>query len=399
MSASVGADRRAGAARHAGARVDGDDVVADAHCADGAGLAALLAGRVAVAHRHAALGRHEDGLAFQGLRHLHDVDEIRHDRFPPMQGVGLHQSVPDQNGVIGRGPILEHFQLFRGVRVDEAAAHRLGFQHARLRELQHLHVVEERLGALLAAVERAAHGGQASHATIHGMEGLVTVLIHRHHHVGARLVHGQRLRDHQRRAREHHVARHHGHVGVARSLQRRVQPGQRATVLEGVAHQLDAQVGEFSMQKHQVVRLVRGDDQVVGHRAQPVDQAADERAPRERHRRLAAPHAPAFAARLDDHRDARPHVVLLHEVGQPDDVVECERRDVVQFGGMFGHRHVGGYRHRVARGQLIGYVHVVGMLRLEMLARRLPFPRLGRPPELAQPSPRLVVVGPWAGRA
>ena len=60
---------------------------------------------------------------------------------------------------------------------------------------------------------------------------------------------------------------------------------------------------------------------------------------------------------------------------------------------MFGHRHVSGYRHRVARGQLVGYVHVVGMLRLEMLARRLPFPRLGGFLSPAQLFPRLVVVG------
>ena len=118
------------------------------------------------------------------------------------------------------------------------------------------------------------------------------------------------------------------------------------------------------MQKRQVVRLVRGDDQVVGHRRQALHEAADERAPREGHGGLAAPHAPALAARLDDHGHARAHVVLLHEVGEAGHVAQVERRHVVQLGGMHGLGDVGDHGHRVRRGQLVGDVHVVGVLRV-----------------------------------
>ena len=200
------------------------------------------------------------------------------------------------------------------------------------------------------------------------MELLEPVLVHRHHHVGARLVHGQRLGHHERRGSEHHVAGNHGHIRVARSLQRRVQTRQRPAHVERVAHQLDAILRELSVQEVQALRLVRGDHEVVGNRAQTLHQPADQRAARERHGRLALPHAPALAARLDDHGHARPHETLLHEVGESSNVVERERRHVVQLGGMARLLDVGDDGHRVRRRQLVRYVGVVGMLRLEMVS-------------------------------
>ena len=92
------------------------------------------------------------------------------------------------------------------------------------------------------------------------MEGLETVLVHRDDHVGPGLVHAQRLGDHEGTRCEHHVARHDSDVGIARSLERRVQARQSTATREDIAHKLDIELRELLVQKRQVVGLVGRDD-------------------------------------------------------------------------------------------------------------------------------------------
>ena len=93
------------------------------------------------------------------------------------------------------------------------------------------------------------------------------MLVHRNDHVGPRLVHAQRLGDHESARREYHVARNNGDIGVARRLERGVQTRQRAAAREDIAHKLDIELRKLLMQERQVVGLVGRDDQVVSHGA------------------------------------------------------------------------------------------------------------------------------------
>lgn len=111
-------------------------------------------------------------------------------------------------------------------------------------------------------------------------------------------------------------------------------------------------------------------------------------------RRLALPHAPALAAGLNHHGDARAHVVLLHEVGKPRDVVERERGHVVQLGRAARLLDIGDDGHRVRGGQLVRDVGIVGVLRLEVPARGLVGLLLGATQRLAR-----IVVGRRHGTA
>ncbi len=122
------------------------------------------------------------------------------------------------------------------------------------------------------------------------------------------------------------------------------------------------------MQKRQVFRLVRGDDQLVGNRSEPLDKATDKRAASKRDRCLAAPHALALAASLNDHRHARAHVLRFDEVRHARHIVDAECRDAVRGGALARLGDVGDDGHRRFRGQLVGNIGMVGMLRGEMVA-------------------------------
>ena len=115
------------------------------------------------------------------------------------------------------------------------------------------------------------------------------------------------------------------------------------------------------MQKRKLFRLVGGDDELVGHRREPLDQTADERSAAERDRGLAATHAAALAAGLDDHRHTRAREGRLQKIRQPCHIVDIERRDAVHAGGFGSQRDVGDHRDRCGRGHLVGDIGMVGI--------------------------------------
>ena len=199
------------------------------------------------------------------------------------------------------------------------------------------------------------------------MKRLEAVLVDGHDHIRPRPGHLERFGDHERRRREHHVAGHNGHIGVAGTAKGRVKARQRATLVDDVGLETDAQFGILLLQKRKLFRLVGGDDELVGHRREPLDQTADERSAAERDRGLAAAHTAALAAGLDDHRHARAREARLKKIREPSHIVDIERRNTVHAGGFSSQRDVGDHRDRCGRGHLVGDVDMVGIAARETI--------------------------------
>ena len=131
-----------------------------------------------------------------------------------------------------------------------------------------------------------------------------------------------------------------------------MQAGQRPAEFVQVRRELDVELGVFVGEKREAVPLVGRDDQFVGNRRKTFDHAADKRPARELHERLALPHAPALAARLDDDRDLGAQVVALEVVGERRHVIEPERGNAVQLRRLDCFGNVGHHGDRVRRGHL-----------------------------------------------
>ncbi len=98
------------------------------------------------------------------------------------------------------------------------------------------------------------------------MERLEAMVVHRDHHVRFLVCHLDGLSHHQGCGSEDHIAGNDGHIGIRCRGKRREQARERTAEIVGIAHQRDVQIRELLGQKAQVLRLVRGDDELVGHR-------------------------------------------------------------------------------------------------------------------------------------
>ena len=105
------------------------------------------------------------------------------------------------------------------------------------------------------------------------------------------------------------------------------------------------------MQKRKLLRLVGGDDELVGHRREPLDQTTDERSAQ--NGTVASLWASIWrrlAAGLTT-RDTRGRAKLaLKKIREPCHIVDIERRDTVYASGFGGQRDVGDHRDRCGRG-------------------------------------------------
>ena len=139
------------------------------------------------------------------------------------------------------------------------------------------------------------------------------------------------------------------------------------------------------MEKAQLVGLVGGDDKLIGHGRQTLDETADEGTSRKGHRCLRLAHAPRLATGLDDHRDARPHVVLGKEVGQSGHIFKTDGGNAIERRSLLGLGNVGHHSHRVGGrhlGRSIGGSRVVG--RARHLAQTRYFARAVAPSRVAR---------------
>ena len=139
------------------------------------------------------------------------------------------------------------------------------------------------------------------------------------------------------------------------------------------------------MEKAQLVGLVGGDDKLIGHGRQTLDETADEGTSRKGHRCLRLAHAPRLATGLNDHRDARPHVVLGKEVGQSGHIFKTDGGNAIERRSLLGLGNVGHHSHRVGGrhlGRSIGGSRVVG--RARHLAQTRYFARAVAPSRVAR---------------
>ena len=128
------------------------------------------------------------------------------------------------------------------------------------------------------------------------------------------------------------------------------------------------------MEKAQLIGFVGGDDKLIGHGRQTLDKTADEGTSRKGHRRLRLAHAPRLATGLDDHRDARPHVVLGKEIGQSGRIFKADGGNAIERRSLLGIGDIGHHSHRVGGrhpGRSIGGSRVVGRARHFARARHL----------------------------
>lgn len=97
-----------------------------------------------------------------------------------------------------------------------------------------------------------------------------------------------------------HVACDKRHVFVGCRVDGRVDAAQGTTLLVLIGNEANLSKFDQIIEKIKILGLVGGDDELVCQRKQTVDATPDERFAQEGHGRLAATHAPGFAACLQD---------------------------------------------------------------------------------------------------
>lgn len=90
------------------------------------------------------------------------------------------------------------------------------------------------------------------------------------------------------------------HVFVGCRVDGRVDAAQGTTLLVLIGNEANLSKFDQIIEKIKILGLVGGDDELVCQRKQTVDATPDERFAQEGHGRLAATHAPGFAACLQD---------------------------------------------------------------------------------------------------
>ena len=113
---------------------------------------------------------------------------------------------------------------------------------------------------------------------------------------------------------KNHIAGDEGNVLIGCGVDRGVDAAERASLLVCVGDQANLSKVDQISEKIEVLRLVRGDDELVGEREEAIDAAPNQRFPEKGNGCLAAAHTARLAARLYNYRQIS---ALAHEIRTP----------------------------------------------------------------------------------